>query len=192
MNFRLILLIFSHFDDLTCVSESAIQRLRDVYFFEVGTATRFGEDDLEKVSAVFCLTIKLRFILKKKFTADSCDNAWDPLHGAELLPGLSRHRASSQPSPRIPQSLDHSQHHQLVKRRQSRYPSKSNNELLPSQLSASATSASSRTSTMAKAHSAIGSWSLQAPSSLARTSRFWTSSMSSANAELQSRRRHAV
>ena len=171
-------------------SESAIHRLTDVYFFEVGTATDSERTILKKFWR-FLLDNELQIHLKK-VTADSCDNAWDPLHGAESLPGLSRHRASSQPSPRIPQSLDHSRHRQLVKRRQSRYPSKSNDELLPSQLSASATSASSRTSTMAKAHSAIGSWSLQAPSSLARTSRFWTSSMSSANAELQSRRRHAV
>src|ERR1700722_10503258 len=165
-------------------SESAIHRLADVFFFEVGTATDSERAILKKVSAVL-FDNRLQIHVKKKFTVDSCDNAWDPLHGAELLPGLSRHRAPSQPSPRIPQSLDHSRHRLLVKRRQSRYPSKSNDELLPSQLSASATSASSRTSTMAKAHSAIGSWSLQAPSSLARTSRFWKSAMSSANAELR-------
>jgi hypothetical protein len=47
VNFRLILLIFSHFDDLTFVMESAIHRLRYVYFFEVGTATD-SEDELEK------------------------------------------------------------------------------------------------------------------------------------------------
>jgi hypothetical protein len=146
---------------------------------------------LKKVLAIL-FDSRLRIHLKEKLTADSCDNAWDPLHGTELLPELSRHRASSYLNPRIPQVLDHSRHRQLAKRRQSRYRSKSNNELLPSQLSASATSASSRTSTMAKAHSAIGSWSLRAPSSLARTSRFWTSSMLSANAELRSRRRHAV
>jgi hypothetical protein len=55
VNFRLILLIFSHFDDLYTCSESAIHRLRDVYVLEVGTATRFGGRGtiLEKVSAIF-------------------------------------------------------------------------------------------------------------------------------------------
>ena len=61
MNFRLILLIFSHFDGLTSVMEGAIHRLRNVYFFEVGTATDSGEDELEKVLSL-CLTIGFRFI----------------------------------------------------------------------------------------------------------------------------------
>ena len=135
-------------------SERARFRKWEMFTFLRLARRRIRRDDLQKVLTGFLFDNRLQIHLKK-FTADSCDDAWDPLHGAELLPGLSRHHASSQLSPRIPQPLDHSRHRQLVKRRQSRSPSKSNNELLPSQLNASATSALSRTSTMADRKSVV-------------------------------------
>lgn len=71
-------------------------------------AIRFGEATLEKVSTVrfeHQFRVQLQDIA---IGADSCDYAWDPLHGAELLPGLFMRPVSSYHNDPLLQSLTQS------------------------------------------------------------------------------------